>query len=305
MKRKDCKLLPHIKQDFYGLSPNTAQMIGWQIKEFEVEKKWPQSQGEGVKIGVIDTGCDIYHPDIKGNIIQGINIIDPSKDPMDDNGHGSHVAGTIPAANNGMGIVGVAPKASICPIKALDGNGAGTNINVAKAIVWASDNGIDIVTMSLGSEYPSRHIEQAIEYAKNKNLIIFCAAGNSGIESGIQYPAKYQHTISIGAINRELDLCEFSCCGEELDFLAPGHEIISCVPNNSYALMSGTSMATPYAVGCAALLLSYKKKIMQDSQLKDCGSYISAFAKNTIRLKNSKYTGNKRYEGNGIIRPTL
>jgi subtilisin family serine protease len=305
MRRKDCKLLPHIKENLYGLSPDSAQLIGWQIKEFGIESKWSKSQGENVTIGVIDTGCDINHKDIKDNIVQGINIIDPSKDPIDDNGHGSHVAGTIAASNNGLGIVGVAPKAKIAPIKALNGNGLGSNTDIAKAIVWAADNKIDIVTMSLGSEYPSKQIENAIIYAKSKNLIIFCAAGNSGIESGIQYPAKYENTISVGAINRQLDICEFSCCGEELDFVAPGYEIISCIPNNSYAIMSGTSMATPYAVGCAALLLSYRRNLFSNNDLIDINSYISVFSKNCQRVNNQKYSGNKKYEGYGIIRPTF
>lgn len=306
MRRKDCKLLPHIKENLYGLSPDSAQLIGWQVKEFNIESKWSQSQGENVKIGIIDTGCDFNHIDIKDNIIDGINIIDPSKDPMDDNGHGSHVAGTVAASNNGLGIVGIAPKAKIAPIKVLNGNGAGTNPDIAKGIVWAADNTMDIVTMSLGSEYPSKEIENAIIYAKSKNLIVFCAAGNSGIESEIMYPARYENTISIGAINRQLDICEFSCCGDELDFVAPGFEIISCIPNNSYAIMSGTSMATPYAVGCAALLLSHRRtNLFSNNELLNLESYISIFSKNCISIKNPKYSGNKRYEGNGIIRPTF
>lgn len=305
MRRRDCRLLPHIRQELYGLSPKSGQYLGWQIKQFDVEKEWVKTQGEGVRIGVIDTGCDYNHEDIKSNIDQGINIIDTNKDPMDDNGHGSHVAGTIAASNNGLGIVGIAPKARIVPIKALDARGAGDNRNVAKAIVWASDNNVDIITMSLGSEYPSRAIEDAINYASGKNTIMFCAAGNSGIESGIQYPAKYNRTISIGAINRELDICDFSCCGDELDFLAPGYEIISCIPNNSYASMSGTSMATPYAVGCAALLLAFYRKNNMAVDLRTFEDYIKIMSKHTMKLKNSKYSGIKKYEGNGILTPIV
>lgn len=305
MRRRECRLLPHIRKNIYGISTTSSQHYGWQIKTFDVESIWVESQGEGVTIGVIDTGCDFNHPDLKNNIIQGINIIDPSKDPMDDNGHGSHVAGTIAACNNSVGVVGVAPKTKIAPIKALDGRGAGLNTDVAKAIVWAADNGIDIVTMSLGSEYSSRQIEKAIEYAKGKNLIIFCAAGNSGIESGIQYPAKCDNTIAIGAINKDLQICEFSCSGNELDFVAPGYEIISCTPNETYSSMSGTSMATPFAVGCAALMLSYRRKKSLDSQLKDSATYIAELSKNTTHVKDSRYSGNRKYEGYGIIRPTL
>lgn len=304
--RKQCKLLPYTRTDIYGLSPTSTQFYSWPIKKFDVTKQWKYSEGENVTVAVIDTGCDLTHEDIKDNLIDGINIIDKKSEPQDDNGHGTHVSATIAAINNGIGMVGVAPKAKIMPIKALDGQGSGSNKNVAEGIVWAVDHGADIVTMSLGSEYPSIHIEKAINYARDKNVVMFCAAGNSGIESGIQYPAKYPHTISIGAIDKNLSLCDFSCCGEELDFLAPGEDIISAVPGNSYASMTGTSMATPFAVGCAALLLSYAKKIKfasLENMLKSNNDYIAVFAKKAWRLKDLRYKDIKSYEGNGIIRP--
>lgn len=306
MKRNNCKLLPHIRQDLYGLSPSSVQFYSWPIKTFNVQKQWSYSQGEGVTIAVIDTGCDLDHEDIKSNITDGINLIDRTKDPFDDNGHGTHVAGTIAAINNGVGMVGVAPKSRIVPIKALGGDGSGSNKNVAEGIVWAVDRGVDIITMSLGSEHPSIQIEKAIQYAKEHNVIIFCAAGNSGIESGIQYPAKYKHTISIGSIDKNLSLCEFSCCGDELDFLAPGEDIVSAIPGNNYASMTGTSMANPFAVGCAALLLSYAKKIKfasLDNMLRSSEDYVSVFAKKAQKLSDYKYSGLRKYEGNGIIRP--
>ena len=306
--KNNCKLLPHIRTDLYGLSPDSMQFFSWPIKKFDIEKQWTISQGEGVIVAVIDSGCDINHEDLKDNIVDGYNFINPGKDPIDDNGHGTHVSATIAAINNGIGMVGIAPKSKIMPVKVLGADGAGTNINVAKGIVWAADNGADIITMSLGSENPCDQIAAAIEYAKSKEAIIFCAAGNNGIESGILYPAKYNHTISIGAIDENLNICEFSCCGDELDFLAPGYNIVSAVPNNKYASMTGTSMANPFAVGCAALLLSYARKIKfssLDNMLRNTEDYISIFAKKTLKLKDKKYSGNKKYEGYGIIRPVL
>ena len=114
---KKIGLLPYIREDVFGLSPDNAQIYGWEIKKFNIEKEWTLSRGEGVKIAVIDTGCDLNHPDIKNNLLQGINFVDINKDPQDDNGHGSHVSGTIAANDNGLGIVGVAPKAKIIPVK--------------------------------------------------------------------------------------------------------------------------------------------------------------------------------------------
>lgn len=308
MKRQKCKLLPFVRTDLFGLDRNSVQFYPWPIKTFNIEKSWKSSQGEGVKIAVIDTGCDLNHEDIKENIIDGFNVLSPNSEPLDDNGHGTHVAGTISASNNSLGMVGVAPRAKIMPVKALDGSGRGDNKNVTQAILWAVDNGADIITMSLGSEYPCPQMEQAIKYAKNKHVIIFCAAGNSGIDSGIQYPAKYADTVSIGAVNEKLEICEFSCCGPELDFLAPGYNIVSAVPGNNYASMNGTSMATPFAVGCAALLLSYARKNPNaaiDNMLRTREDYIAAFARNSIRLKQTKYAGNKNYEGYGIIKPII
>lgn len=307
-KNQKISLLPYIREDIHGLSPDMAQFSGWEIKKFDIEKQWKHSKGEGVVVAVIDTGCDFNHPDLKNNIIQGKNFIEPKKDPMDVNGHGTHVCGTIAAQDNSLGMVGVAPKAKIMPIKALGDDGSGNLNNVVNAVVWAADNGADFITMSLGSPSPSPPLERAINYASSKGSIIFCAAGNSGPETDIMYPAKYGNTISIGAIDENLERTNFTCSGEDLDFLAPGHNILSCVPGGRYATMSGTSMSNPFAVGCAALLLSHVRQIKysaRDNMLKTCNDYINVLKTKSKSLKNPKYSGQKKYEGYGIIYPVL
>jgi subtilisin family serine protease len=275
-------LLPYIREDIYGLSPSDAQIFGWEIKKFNIENQWKFSKGEGVKVAVIDTGCDLYHDDIKNNILDGKNFVEEGKDPIDRNGHGTHVAGTIAAQNNGLGMVGVAPETKIIPVKALGDDGSGSLDNIIKAIEWSANYGVDFITMSLGSPVAAKPLENVINYAAKKGVIIFCAAGNNGIESDIMYPAKYDNTISIGAIDSNLNRTSFTCSGETLDFLAPGHNILSCVPGNGYAMMSGTSMSNPFAVGCASLLLSYSKKLGSESigaMLKNTNDYISVFKK--------------------------
>ena len=296
LKRNRCGLLPYIRQNIYGLNYNTQQVIPWSISHFDVENEWVKAQGEGVTVAVIDTGCDLDHPDLKDSLVDGYNFIGRNKAPVDDNGHGSHVAGTIAATNNRKGIVGVAPKSKIMPIKSLGKDGTGDLKSICEGILFAADNGADIITMSLGTPVGSMYMRQAINYAVDKGCVFFCAAGNSGQKSELMYPAKYTDTISVGSISKDLKISRFSCStGSELDFLAPGEDVISCVPDDSYAVMSGTSMANPFAAGCAALLLSYKKRKLSKFD------YIDHFSKHSLK---PEYLFSK-YKSRGIITPVL
>ena len=171
MLRKDYKLLPHVRQDLYGFNAQSMQMYPWAIKQFDVEKAWRFSEGEQVNVAVIDTGCDLTHEDLKECLLPGKNFIDHNSEPQDDNGHGTHVAGTIAAINNGIGMVGVAPKAKILPVKSLAGNGAGSHVSIADGVRWSVDNGAELITMSLGSPMPSKTLERAINYAINNNVV--------------------------------------------------------------------------------------------------------------------------------------
>lgn len=299
MIREKVGLLPYIREDVYGHTTQSSQHVGWEIEKMGIEKLWKKGKGKGCKVAVIDTGCDLDHPDIAPNLLQGKNFVNEKKDPWDDNGHGSHVCGTVAAIDNGLGIVGVAPEAKVIPIKALGSDGSGTMKDIAKAIVWAADNDANFITMSLGSPFRSENINLAIDYAVAKKCVVFCAAGNSGPTKNIMFPAATPSTIAIGAIDRNLNRTSFTCAGEPLDFLAPGHDIMSLVPDNNYALMSGTSMSNPFAVGCAALLygeLVRRKRTYVHKQ----SYYISRFKENAISLKQEKYR-NKKYQGYGII----
>jgi len=158
--------------------------------------------------------------------------------------------------------------------------------------------------MSLGSPYPAQLLESAIDYAASKGCVMFCAAGNSGKNTDIMYPAKYNHTIAIGAINENLDRTDFTCSGDSLDFLAPGYNILGCVPGNKYALMSGTSMSNPFVVGCASLLLSYNRKYKK-YKLDTVEDYINVFKQSAKDLQNKEYKGIKKYQGYGILYPVL
>lgn len=303
MFRKNIALLPYIVTEYFGLTPNDPQVKGWEITKLGVDKQWIKSRGDGVKIAVIDTGCDYNHPDIKDNIIDGYNFVNNTTDFMDDNGHGSHVCGTIAACDNGMGMVGVAPKAKIYVFKAMDANGSGNADHIANAIDAAVKSQVDIITMSLGSRYEIKQIKKAIEKAKNNNILIFCAAGNSGPNEDIMYPARDKNTIGIGAVDENLNRTNFTCSGDELDFLSPGHNIMSIIPGNRYALMSGTSMSNPFAVGCAALYLSYYRQQKNENYINQ-NEMINILKQHTINVRNPEFRQHK-YQGYGIIKPVL
>lgn len=296
-------LLPSTTEEVFGISPYDIQSKGWEITKLGVDKQWVKSRGDGVIVAVIDTGCDHNHPDIKDNIIGGYNVIKKSDDFMDDNGHGSHVCGTICSPDNGMGMVGVAPKAKILAIKALNASGGGNPNHIVNGIKYAIESKVDIITMSFGSDAEVESIKSILKEAAASNILIFCAAGNSGPNKNIMYPARDTNAISIGAIDENFERTGFTCSGDSLDFLSPGHNILSILPNNRYGLMSGTSMSNPFAVGCAALYLSYHRQQYGIKYLSQ-KNMIEILQQNAMDLINPAFRS-KKYQGYGIIRPNL
>lgn len=296
-----CSLLPYEVEEVISLQ-SAKQKIGWGVTAFDLPKAWEITQGEGVKIAVLDSGCDLDHPDLKSNLLPGMNMINPKKSAHDDNQHGTHVSGIIAAVNNDIGMVGVAPKSKIMPVKVLDKNGNGSLSNVSKGIRWAVDNGADIITMSLGAPRPLQSVRKSIQYAYKKGVPCFVAAGNAGKTKEVFFPAAYPETIAIGSIDSNFNRSDFSNTGKNLDFMAPGGKIFSTVPDNWYAYLSGTSMACPFAVGVAALLLSYSRSSSK-VEIKSVNDYREILKKKTISIKNKNYAGKKFFEGFGIIDP--
>lgn len=298
----DCKLLPYKRVDCISMQDAT-QKSGWGISAFDLPNTWKYAQGENVIIGVLDTGCDLDHPDLQENLLEGINLVKKGTSPNDDNSHGTHVTGILVAVNNEIGMVGVCPKAKVKPIKILDKNGNGNLLNVAEGIRWAADNGVDIITMSLGAPVKVQQVLKAINYAASKGVVTFCAAGNAGNTKEIFYPANYKETISIGAIDEKFERASFSNTGQNLDFMAPGVDVFSTVPDNWYGTISGTSMACPFAVGVAALLLSYSKKGKSNLKLTNAEEYRELLRKYTTPINGSNFKDPKFYGGFGIIDP--
>lgn len=289
-------LLPFVREEVLSIQ-EAKQKMGWEITSFDLPETWKITQGEGVTVAVLDTGADLDHDDLVCNLLPGKNFVKNGASPKDDQGHGSHVSGIICACNNELGMVGVAPKSKVLPVKVLDKHGSGDIKAVADGVYWSADQGVDFITMSLGSPNPIKPVHDAIKYAVSKGIVVWCAAGNAGKTHNIFYPAAYQETIGIGAIDKNFDRADFSCTGPDLDFLAPGVGILSTVPDNWYAVLSGTSMANPFAVGLGCLLLSYKRSKSLDIKLGTNKDYIDFLKEHTI------FRGNSFFEGFGIIDP--
>jgi thermitase len=298
---QECQLLPYTREEVLTIQ-DVAKQVSWDITAFNLPDAWHYTEGEGVTVAVLDTGADLDHDDLKQNLLPGRNFVTPGAPPDDDCGHGSHVTGIICAANSDRGMVGVAPKTKVIPVKVLDNKGSGNLSAVAEGIRWAADQGADFITMSLGSPTPVEIIHQAIQYAASKGCVTWCAAGNAGNTRQIFYPAAYPETIGVGAVDENFDRASFSCTGPDLDFVAPGVRILSTVPDNWYAVLSGTSMANPFAVAVACLVLSYKRKNNLDVKLTTADDYIDLLKSYTTPVNNPAFAG-RFFQGFGIIDP--
>lgn len=261
--------------------------IQWHLSQINCEKAWDISTGSGVKVAVVDTGVAIVSPvdnplgsdGLGGRVIQGHDFVENDEDSSDDNGHGTHVAGTIAQeTNNGIGVAGVAFDATIIAVKVLNKRGFGSTDAVIDGIRWAADNGADIINLSLGGSDSSIAMEDAVNEAHDKGVVVIAAAGN---ESGsVGFPAATESVIAVGSVRFDKTLSFFSNFGPEIDVVAPGGD--TSVDQNgddqpdgvlqetftrgflrnrnkltwNYFFFQGTSQASPHVAGVAALILA-------------------------------------------------
>lgn len=242
-----------------GGTAAAPQALPWGIDRIDAERVWVSSamptSGVGIKVAVIDTGISLTHPEFSGKIKGSYNAINPAKSANDDNGHGSHVAGIIAAANNAQGVVGAANGADLYAAKVLNRNGSGWVSDMIEGVDWAIARDVDVINMSVGMPTDVLSLHDAIMRAHDAGIVVVAAAGND-YGGPVNYPAAYPEVIAVSATDNTDTIAYFSSVGPEVDLAAPGASIYSTYKGTGYATFSGTSMAAPHVAGAAALLLS-------------------------------------------------
>jgi subtilisin len=252
-------------------APQPRQPIGWNISMVKADEVWHRTTGKGVKVAVLDTGIDDNHPDL--TVSGGASMVPGVSGWDDDQGHGTHCAGTIAARHNTAGVVGVAPDASLYAVKVLNSAGSGYLSWILGGMGWAEQNGMDVVSMSLGGPVPTADTPCTIAYQRaaerliRAGCIVVAAAGNDGASSTpwVGRPARCPGFMAVAAVDRQGSLAYFSSngpaslghdCGVEIS--APGVRVNSTTMGGGYGHKSGTSMACPHVSGAAALLKEYR-----------------------------------------------
>lgn len=262
----ESRLPPIIYGPQVYLASELNDIVDWGLKLHGIPDMHAHTQGEGVKIAILDTGrpdhFDCPEPLFSFNFTRYASDIDA-------NGHSTHCAGTLAGRANGRGVVGVAPSAQVGYCKVLGDDGSGSNSSIVRGIDAAIAQGVDIISMSLGGGY-DREIEAACLRAAKAGVFLICAAGNDGEQGNndtVGWPARLDDTIAVASYNEAGLISRFSSRGSEIDVAFPGEEILSCWPGNKYRRLSGTSMACPFAAAVVALMLSYQRKLAAGGKL--------------------------------------
>ena len=267
MPEENIKFLPEddlipVFKPFTQLSQSTD----WGLMQANIPAAHKFTKGAGITVAILDTGAP-NHNDVNPNLLKAIDCSGDG-DANDLQGHGTHVAGIVAACDNDFGILGVAPEAKLVAIKVLDNGGHGGYSNIEQGIRAAMAEGVDIINMSLGSPIePPQSFHQAIIDAANQGIFIVAAAGNDS--GAVNWPARYPEVIAVGAIDQNGNLTNFSSLGPQISVIAPGDNIYSTYLNNQYAILRGTSQASPFVAGLCALILA---KHRSDSSLAEVKS---------------------------------
>lgn len=275
------------------------------VKAIKAPEYWARGyKGQGIVIAVMDTGCEVDHPDLRDRIIGGRNFTKEDRGNPDKysdyNGHGTHVAGIIAASGTPDGVFGVAPKASLLILKIMNRKGVGSYESLIEAIRYAMEVKVNIISLSLGGSMDLPGLKEAIKAAVAQGITVVCAASNEGDGNPdtqeCAYPGCYEETIAVGA-QQGKGVARFSNTNNQIDLIAPGVEIISTYIKGQYAQLSGTSMAAPHVTGALALLMNWGQENFR-RDLTEAEVY-AQLIKRTISLGLPKMQ-----EGNGILNLT-
>ncbi len=229
----------------------------WGLDAIEAPKAWEIQRGEpSISVAILDTGVDTTHPDLAGVVIRGWDFIANNDETMDEHGHGTAMAGIVAATmNNEEGIAGVASGTRILPVRVLDSTGMGTYIDVARGLIYAADQGVQVINLSFGGYGYSNALGDAVEYAHSSGAVLVAAGGNEDTNEPI-YPAAYPNVIAVSALAQADEIWQSSNQGSYIKLAAPGYDVIAPTPDQGYASFIGTSSAGAHVAGVAALSLS-------------------------------------------------
>ena len=290
--------IEYVEPDFIAQALGTSndpyflQGSQWHLSKIQAPAAWDITTGSSSQIvAIIDSGVRASHPDLVGKVLVGYDFVANDNDANDENGHGTAVAGTVsPGSNNQIGVCGVAWSNPILPVRVLDANGSGTYSAMANGIIYAADSGAKVINLSLGGTSSSRTLQDAINYAWNKQCVIVAAAGNNGSNIAF-YPAACSNVVAVSATDATDTRPTWSNFGSYVDVSAPGVDILSVYGSDQYAAWNGTSFSSPVTSGVVALMAA-ANSTLTNTQLVD------------LLIKNSDDIGALGYDvyyGNGRV----
>jgi subtilisin family serine protease len=242
----------------------------WALRDIHAYEAWDITTGGDITIAMLDTGVSRSHPDLKGKLLRGHDFYNNDDDPSDDEGHGTYTAGVAAAqSNNGTGIAGVCWGCKILPVKVLGSRGQGDDATIAAGIRWAVDQGVRIISMSLGGDEDTQVMRDAVNYAHDRNVLIVAASGNGQAEGNApNYPAAYPTVLAVSATTANDSVTGFSTTGSFVDIAAPGVGLWSTLwtrsEGDTYGVANGTSASCPHVAGAAALALTLRPDLSAD-----------------------------------------
>jgi subtilisin family serine protease len=254
----------------------------WWLKNFNISEIWSKGfTGKGIKIAVLDTGISYPHPDLELDPELFKDVTNSVSGPNDLQGHGTHCIGIIKASDNTIGSTGIAYNSLIYPCKITHDEDGDTTDYLIKGINWAISQNVDIISISKGDPFEDSNLEAVITEADNQGILVVASSGNKtpGYASDhIYYPARYPVTLSVGGIDENNSPLSDSILTGETNIYAPGKEILSTYPNNSFKPLSGSSQATPYVAGICALILEFERRKQPGCKAKETKDIILANA---------------------------